>query len=308
MIQLPQLHESLLIANERLVDRARRRARLFRTGMLSSVAALSIGGVAVAGQALWGPILGHEDGNRPTASQTPVPAEQRALLGVLQREQTAADRGPAARGALAAATRRYRGIRVADVRVLRGDATDVTLVLVPVAGLTAETRYAARPDDALCVASGLDGRPESSTCFSADDVRRGRATGSAGSAGTEAWGIVPDSVAAVAVPTPDGGSRRVAVADNAFRIDAAQADPERLDVTWIGTDGATVRPEGGRPMTLRTLAGLARSPARPGSHDCGPDRGGVVPQDVACGADARRYTPPPAQDGSGADPGARPTP
>lgn len=305
MIQLPQLHESLLIANERLVDRARRRARLFRTGMISSVAALSIGGVAVAGQALWGPLLGREDGNRPIASQTPVPAEQRSLLGALRRDQTPADRGAAARDALTAATRRYRGIRLADVRLLASDSAGTTLLLVPVAGLTAETRYAARPDDALCVAAGRDGVPVSATCFSLDDVRRGRATGGVGGDG---WGIVPDGVDAVEVSVDGGGTRRVPVADNAFTTAGPQVDAGRRDVTWIGDGGQPVVPEGGGRMVLGIDERAAPSAIRPDFRDCGPGRGGVVPKDVACGAEARRWRPAPGEDGSGLDPGPRPAP
>lgn len=305
MIQLPQLHESLLIANERLVDRARRRARLFRTGMLSSVAALSIGGVAVAGQAIWGPLLGREDGNRPTASQTPVPNEERSLLGVLRREQVPADRGAAARGALAAATRRYRGIRLADVRLLASEANGTTLVLVPVAGLTGETQFAARPDDALCVATGQDGRAVSATCFSAEDVRRGRATGGTDGTDGTAWGLVPDGVVAVDVGLRGGETRRERVAENAFTTLASRVDPARRDVTWIASGGGTVLPDGGEPMLLGSFGAAAPPAIRPGFRDCGADRGGIVPKDVACGDEARRYTPPPGEDGSGLDPGPR---
>lgn len=296
MIQLPQLHESLLIANERLVDRARRRARLFRTGMLSSVAAVSIGGAAVAGQALWGPVLGHEDGNRPTATGSPVPAEQRSLLGVLRRDQTATDRGAAARAALAAATREYRGVRLGDVRLMREGRDGDTLVLIPVAGLAATGRPGTSSrDDALCVATGRNGDVSSLSCFSAQDVRAGRAVGLAD---LDTWGVVPDGVTAAVARTPGGGEQRVAVTDNAFSLPASRVDPEHREATWIGEDGRTIETAGGTRMTLVVNQGVPGS-IRPGFRDCGADRGGIVPTDVACGAEAERWRPAPGEDGSG---------
>lgn len=302
-MQLPQLHESLLIANERLVDRARRRARLFRMGALSSVAAVSVGGAAVAGQALWGPVLGHEDGNRPSASATPVPTEQRSLLGVLRREQTPADRGAAARGALAATTRQYRGVRLADVRLLHEEAAGEALVLIPVAGLAAVPGVTSGGADVLCLATGRRGDASTSTCHSADDLRHGRVTGVVGDA---AWGVVPDGVVAVAVRLADGERREVPVVDNAFTTTGEALDPRRRDALWLGPNGREILPEGAQPMRLP----LVESPGaiRPGYRDCGPAEGGVVPRSVACGEDARRWTPPVGEDGSGRDPGARPTP
>lgn len=288
MIQLPQLHESLLLANERLVDRARRRARLFRTGMLSSVAAVSIGGAAVAGQALWGPVLGREDGNRPTASGTPVPAEQRDLLGVLRRDQTAADRGATAREALAAATRRYRGVRLADVRLLRAGSGSVpSLLLVPVADLEPVAGAGAGGKDALCVVSSTGGEEAGVQCHSVADLEAGRVTGGVGG---QVWGVVPDAVSTVVVADRSGRDRTIAVEGNAFTLQASTVPPGRAAVVWHGADGRTIAPVGGAPMTLPEIPSTA-DPLPPGYRDCGPAEGGVVPRSVACGADARKWVP-----------------
>ena len=46
MIQLPQLQESLLLANDRLVDRARRRARRATRSAGSGIAAASFASAA----------------------------------------------------------------------------------------------------------------------------------------------------------------------------------------------------------------------------------------------------------------------
>lgn len=288
MIQLPQLHESLLIANERLVDRARRRARLFRTGMLSSMAAVSIGGAAVAGQALWGPVLGREDGNRPTASQTPVPAEQRGTLGALRRDQTAADRGAAARLALAAATRQYRGVRLADVRLLRDGGRDSSLVLVPVAGLDPVAGSSAGGSDVLCVAVTDRGEAAAARCYTDTDVRAGRVTGAIGD---ELWGVVPDDVASVVVPEGRSGGRTVRVDQNAFTVRASSVPQDRQTVTWRRDDGTEVIPEGGAPMLLFPSEAES-APLPPGYRDCGADEGGVVPRSVECGAEALKWVPP----------------
>lgn len=247
MIQLPQLHESLLLANGRLVDRARRRARRFRLGLMTSAAVVSVGGAAVAGTALWGPVLGFEDGNRPSASSTPVPSAQAAVLGVLGADQTAADRGPVAREALALLTRQYVGIRVSGVRVLRASATGEALVLVPVAELAPVAPGARTGRDEVCVYARVRTGNAGGRCFATDDVRRGAATSTEG---PMAWGLVPDGVARVVVHTRGGGTVERDVERNAFTVDAAVVDPATGLVDWLDAEGRAVTPEGGAPMRL----------------------------------------------------------
>ncbi|MEV4421077.1 hypothetical protein AB0L40_14005 [Patulibacter sp. NPDC049589] len=288
MIQLPQLQESLLIANERLVDRARRRARLFRTGLVTSAAVVSIGGAAVAGIAIWSPQLGHEDGNRPSLGGTPVPADQRAALGVLRREQVAADRSAVAQRALVSFTRQYQGIRPDAVRVVhRIGATD-GIALVSVADLEQRAGDARTPAarDALCAYTATGADAQNAACFSLADVRQGRATQRLGDL---SWGLVPDGVASVVVHRRDGSPSRIPVASNVFTTDGTTIDPARPEVEWLGADGAAIEPAGGARMTL-PVGQDAPAEALKGFHDCGAD-GGIVPEDVACGADARRWRP-----------------
>lgn len=248
MIQLPQLQESLLLANDRLVDRARRRARRFRLGLMTSAAVVSVGGAAVAGTALWGPVLGFEDGNRPTVSPTPAPAAQQAVLGVLARDQTPADRGAVAREALATLSREYVGIRTASVRVLLQEAAGPALVLVPVARLEAVapgTPPAAV--DAACLYARAAPRSSAVSCFGTGEVAAGRATGSVDDL---VWGVVPDGVAAVAVSTRAGGTETRPVTANAFSFRTGAVDPDRRTVQWLDAQGGEVTPTGGAPMTL----------------------------------------------------------
>jgi hypothetical protein len=289
MIQLPQLQESLLIANDRLVDRARRRARLFRMGMLSSAAVISVGGAAVAGQELWGPVLGSEDGNRPSASSTPVPAGQAALIGALRREQTPIDRGAVARRALASATSRYVGVRLDAVRVVLRTAGGGGIAVIPVADLRPANGRVGPGDDVLCVSTVLGGGAGelAVNCFGTDDVRAGRATGALGSL---VWGLVPDGVRRVTVPGSDGRPLEVLVRDNVFSLPAAQVGGPEPAVTWLDDADRTVVPDGGAPMLLR-LAPSGGGPVPDGFHDCGTADGGIVPETVRCGAPSRRWEP-----------------
>jgi hypothetical protein len=249
MIQLPQLQESLLLANDRLVDRARRRARRFRLGLMTSAAVVSVGGAAVAGTALWGPVLGFEDGNRPTASSTPAPAPQQALLGVLRRDPTTADRGANPRDVLTKLSKQYVGVRVSDVRLLRDSPDGSALVLVPVA----ETRReGATPQpvqqDGLCVFAREAFRSENEACFSTDELRRGAATGGIGRL---VWALVPDGVARVVVHVRTGdGTTVIDAAKNAFTFDATKIDPAHPDVIWLDGEGREVTPHGGARMRL----------------------------------------------------------
>ncbi|MDO9409748.1 hypothetical protein [Patulibacter sp.] len=247
MIQLPQLQESLLLANDRLVDRARRRARRFRLGLMTSAAVVSVGGAAVAGTALWGPVLGFEDGNRPSASSTPVPSAQAATLGVLGRDQTVADRGPLAREALASVSRQYAGVRLAGIRVLPGWTAGSALVLVPVADLRAAAPGSPAGQDQLCVHARVSASNSARSCFGTEDVRRGAATGSIGAL---AWGLVPNGVSRVVVHTRAGGTVERDVDGNAFTVDASIVDPDTGLVDWLDAEGRAVTPEGGMPMRL----------------------------------------------------------
>jgi hypothetical protein len=289
MIQLPQLQESLLIANERLVDRARRRARLFRTGLMTSAAVVSIGGAAAAGTALWGS-LGHEDGNRPTASATPVPAQQSAVLGVLRRDQTADDRGAASRQALEIAAKRYVGVRLDAVRLLHRDAAGSALVLIPVARLGSQTvQPSGVTKDALCVYARVTGDDGGLACFTTAEVRGGAASGAFDSF---TWGLVPDGVSRVMVHGRAGREIELDVRDNAFTVPTSDLDPENLDVAWFDGGGASVRPPGGT-MTLKAPVVATGSRVTPGFHDCGPKDGNVVPVSVPCGPQSRSWAPKP---------------
>ena len=287
MIQLPQLQESLLLANDRLVERAQRRAKRFRLGLFTSVAVVGASGVAVGAGALWGPVLGHEDGNRPTPSATPAPSAQAELLSVLRRPQTNADRGPAAQAALRSADRRYGGLRTSTVRLVGSGPQASSFVLVSVERLEpradeASAAGAAAQSDALCLYVVRGTTPEGSRCVSVAGLEQGLATASVGRA---AVGVVPDGVSVVRVRLRAGGTRDVAVRDNAFTLDPSAVSPTAPFAQWIGTDGKALRGS-------TTLGVIGEPGAVPGWHLCGTR---TVPADVPCGPAARRWRPAPGQ-------------
>jgi hypothetical protein len=126
---MPEVHEALrrAVAARGRVRRPRRR----RLGLLA-VGAVVVSGSAVATTGVWQPTLGNPDhGAQPRAAGVGVPAEQLALLGVLRRPQTAADRGPLVRAALRSLDRgTINGIHVDAIRVLFHTPREIA-VLIP---------------------------------------------------------------------------------------------------------------------------------------------------------------------------------
>ncbi|WP_210491897.1 hypothetical protein [Patulibacter sp. SYSU D01012] len=286
MIQLPQLQESLLLANDRLIERAQRRARRFRLGLFTSVAVVGASGVAVGAGALWGPILGHEDGNRPTSSATPAPSAQVQLLSVLRRPQTAADRGPDARAVLRAATARYGGLRTDTVRRVGTLPDGRSIVLLSVERLAPRVDAAPQAQrDALCLYLVRRTTVSQSNCVSVGAVEQGRASLITADA---AAAVVPDGVSAVRIQLRSGGTRDVPVKDNAFVADTSDLAPASPVARWLGADGR-VLPKG------TDVAGAPIPAAAPGWHVCADKY--TVPEDVPCGPQARRWRPAPGQAG-----------
>src|SRR4051812_29345313 len=112
----------LVAAEERLAAPASPRRRRWRTRRVVALAfaALTIAVPALAATQPWEPILGdpaHD--NAPAGiSTTPAPNDQRGLLAVLRRPQTAADRGPIAEHLLASVGTEYKGVRLSPIRLL----------------------------------------------------------------------------------------------------------------------------------------------------------------------------------------------
>jgi len=257
---LPEIEASLM----RAVARRRRvRRRLGRRTVIPAAAFLVLAGSAAAAVQPWQPLLGGPDRGVATGVDAPPPAAQLALLGVLRRPQSDADRSPAVlaglRGLVGSAD---HGVHVDEVRRL-GDGPDGSaIVLIPEQrqGDDVAGPRAADVTDALCVSypapkgarratvRAIDGpaaaplpvtSPGGATafaCFTDHEVATGHAVAAApGAGGTHVWGLVPDGVAGVSV-----AGRRAAVHDDFFDVPAAPAAVD--DVRWYDADGRDITP------------------------------------------------------------------
>jgi hypothetical protein len=195
------------LASRQAPARRRPSRRLALVGVLGVL----VTGTAVAATAPWSPQLGDDHRGHPRSATTPVPAEQRALLQVLRRPQTDADRSAPVRAVLRKLIDRENvGVRTDGVRLLARDRR-LTAVLVPVE--RAGTHDPGYPDatvpDALCVVTMSPDGSGGQTCRSTADVRAGRAR-------TVGYGLVPDGVARIRLTTKTGELIDVPVTNNFY--------------------------------------------------------------------------------------------
>lgn len=212
MTLMPQVHDALHQA-------ARRRARSPRRRWLTvpaAVAGLAVTGAATAALAAtgWNPVVGSDEHGHPSVAASPVPAAQSAVLGVLRRPQTDADRGPEAQAMLRLLSPdETDGVRLDDIRLVYRGASG-SAVLLPVKRLGDPAHPESVTRDALCL----------------HETRTG-ADGAGGHCGTEAEvpyggfrtvtsGLVPDGVASVRVTLKDdaGTVLTAPVHDNYYRL------------------------------------------------------------------------------------------
>jgi hypothetical protein len=228
----------------------RRRSRWWtrRAGMLA-IGAVVISGSAVATTGIWQPTLGDpQHGGQPRPARADVPAEQRALLGVLRRPQTQSDRGPLVRAALQRLDRRFiNGIHVDGIRVLLHTRREIA-VLVPaervgqrVDGVPeAKTRFR----DVLCLLSSSYA-PASSV-----PVRRhGKLTHETIPAGFRGWGMSCGDVEQLRTTGIETGTSLNAPA-RYFTTTQLGIRIRRIVLVPDGVASASVRLRGGRWTTV----------------------------------------------------------
>lgn len=241
MSRLPQLEQELMQAARRLEtgtlavqtlsdapatdsrglraarDRTRgpRRWRSRRTAAIA-LAVVAVGAPALAATEPWQPVLG-----RPALHDTPAgssttspPSDQLAVLGVLRRGQTAADRGPATVVLLRHIGIEAAGVRTSSIRLLSSAAgTHAVLVSVQHSVDVAGNEPTERNQLCLLFESG-------GSCFNSGAA--GLLAGHFISlAGPHLLGLVPDGVATVELQYPDHQTRAAAVHDNFFEVDDA---------------------------------------------------------------------------------------
>lgn len=244
---LDDLQARLVDASRELSRARRRRAR--RRGALCAALVVLATPPALAATGVWRPALGDGEGPAPQVSADAPPRGQLAMLGVLRREQTEADRGVATRYALKFVdSPGITGVRTDSIRLLAQSAQDRGVVLVPVeryerrlpADVPDELRKRVERtiDNALCLyqLDSVDGA--GAACFSDADVQEGRAWMMLGH---RALWIVPDGVAAVRTEYAGLQPITTAARDNAAVFSAPDGRVEAQRTTFLDKDGKPVR-------------------------------------------------------------------
>jgi hypothetical protein len=202
-----QLHSAALAASRgRRPLASRRRWVSRRVGAV----ALAIGVVAtpaIAATELWQPILGRPSlHNAPTSTSTTTPEDtELAVLGVLRRSQSNADRGPAVAALLGNLSSEQAGVRPESVRLLDGTSGQEA-ALVSVASIDDGAAGVPAHVEELCLLFG-----QGSTCGDLEQLLTGRLFATAG---PRQLGLVPDGVAQVVLHYANGQELVAAVHDN----------------------------------------------------------------------------------------------
>lgn len=239
---LDDLQARLVEASRELSRARRRRAR--RRGAWCAAAIILVTPPALAATGVWHPVFGDGEGPGPKVSADAPPPDQLAALGVLRREQTAADRGVATRYALRFVDRPGLKVRTNSIRLLTESAQDRGVVLVPVeryerrlpGDIPEELRKRVERtiDDALCIyqLDSVDGAGVA--CYSTADVKEGRAWGMLGH--RSLW-IVPEGVATVRTEYADHDPILARVHDNAAIFTAPSGPPPASPVPGTTRSG-----------------------------------------------------------------------
>lgn len=208
--------------------------------------AISLAGLAVAGSATaavtthpWSPTLGDDryGDPEPTISADAPPQDQMAILGVLRRPYTAADRDRLSRATLQFMNgKSTHGVRTDYIRRL-GTTSGGAVTLIPI------KRWDPRPDvlviDGLCLFyPEPNGDGGGKSCWTTMQIKGGYAYSQLGS---HVYGLVPDGVTEVVVEFGEGGSATAQVRDNFFDA-AATGINGPPTVIWRDSEGRTVEP------------------------------------------------------------------
>jgi hypothetical protein len=242
-IQLTHAAGELAAARRGLADAPERRTwgrrvpaalipRLSRP-IIVGLSLTAFAGTAVAALALWTPVLGDSRFGEapPTISAGTPPQDQLSALGVLRREQSAADRdGALATGALRAINASSSGVRTNYIRVLAGGNGSSGFVLVPVAERRASLSSPAAIPDALCLYAAQSGA-FAVNCYSLAQVRAGTARNIAFG---EVFGLAPDGVSAVTIRAAGGVEVSAPVQNNFFDATLPAGPTASPTVTFSG--------------------------------------------------------------------------
>jgi hypothetical protein len=218
---LPQLERALASAVSGRIEgsgtgvgRGRIRLRRHRVAAIA-LAGLLVAGTAVATTGSWHPSIGDRSNpGPPTLSYGPVTRADTEVLGVLRRQPTALDRGPAVRETLHNVDRyHFAGVRPESVRFLAHGVGGQAAILVSV------EEFEGKTDHPLCVFQPVTPGGSAFGCYSLAEIRADLAMAVYGAPDRSiAYGLVPDGVAAVTAHFSRGRSRRGEVVNNYFHI------------------------------------------------------------------------------------------
>jgi hypothetical protein len=248
--------------------RPSRRAGLFAIG-----AVIASGTAVAATTGRWHPQLGSPDhGDRPTAATVAVPAEQLALLAVLRRRQTDADRGRLVRMALQRLGRQQvNGIHVGAIRVIDQGPRSATILIPAQRSGPYEPQFKnISSRNVLCLETIAYVRAATITRRDGRKIRLGGGYGGGGTCGVTATlrttgiragtgenqimtepasnergplthyaTLVPDGVAKVTVNLPHGRTITVPVRDNVYRL-AIHGIAIQLGTVWYDATGQRI--------------------------------------------------------------------
>lgn len=264
--------QSRLVDASRELSRARRR-RARRRGACCAALIVLFTPPALAATGVWRPQLGDGKTPAPKISADSPPVEQLALLGVLRRAQTEADRGVASRYALRfVGAGSITGVRTDSIRLLAQSSQDRGVVLVPVEryerrlpGELPEDlrrRVEVTIDDALCIYQ-LDVDGAGAACYSTADVKAGRAWMMLGH--RSMW-VVPDGVASVRTEYADHAPITAPAKDNIVIFSAPKRRVQELRTTFLDPDGKPLLVTDRNPKPIPTPAPAPAAPANDVTH------------------------------------------
>jgi hypothetical protein len=226
------------------------RWRLGRRGGVLALAVLLVSAGAVGASGSWRSLFGFQ--RTTSITSAPPPRSELAILGVLRRPQTPRDRSAPTQGALFYFGKSPSGIRPGYIRLLAVKAHGKGVALIPAVAYdpaflkgTPELRARLAKSSPVCLFyPDVEGSGGGRTCWSQQDIERGRATASMG---LHQYGLAPDGVTTVVADYGNGMSAKSEVRENFFDIDAPREpadaeviprEPKALD--WLNSSGERI--------------------------------------------------------------------
>lgn len=237
--------ERELMAAHRGVLRRHRRRRLGTAVMVAT----ALSSTAYAAVELWRPDVGDDQRGRPTVTADAPPSRQIDMFESLRRPSSPEDRGPQVQKALQLLTPDVAGVRTDYVRMLETDGFKA--VLIPVARFNLRHNVTPRTPPSLLAV--LQPQQDGLCLFFPDDSWNGGGFGCAttdwlesgriaATSGRTLYGLVPDSVAQVAIELKGGGSVLVEPSNNFYATTVAAGDGSATAerTYWYDSDGNLV--------------------------------------------------------------------